>query len=363
MGDEMEIPQEFGGSWEAFRRDWCLDVAIAYSEAEASRGLSTLKRLWPGAVARIVGKTERGASLSASAIAKGLLFETCEAAKYFRGVLKRLKSGERSAYSELVLVAALCRLGYATQCAARVGGSVPDAHCIIDGVPVSFEVYAPDQSDASHVRGQLVKELRAAISREVSESRVEIGLLEVFGRDDIPAAVTMIRSAASGTWSNVGDWARIRRVDHGQRLPPSFDGDGTETVFVGEVATQGPSTGLIISWEESDPRAEAKLQDKHSQLSQGVANVLVINTCEIGGIGEWPEVIARLLASGYEKIGVVAFFYEGWRGPPEGVRRRWRIVVNPRAEIPIPETLLTGLESLDESSHWDLERKERLIAG
>jgi len=259
-------------------------------------------------------------------------------------------------------VAALRRLGYATQCAARVGDSVPDAHCIIDGAPVSFEVYAPDQSDASYVRRQLVKELCAAIRREMSESRIEIWLLNEFGRDDIPVAVTTIRSAASGIWSNVVDWARIRRVDDGQRLSPLFDGDGVKAVFAGEVATQGPSMRLIIRWEESDPRAEANLQHKHSQVSQSVANVLVINTCEIGGIGEWPEVIARLLVSGYEKIGAVAFFHQGWRGPPEAVRRRWHIVVNPRAEIPIPDTLLTGLESLDESDHWGLERKPRLIA-
>jgi hypothetical protein len=354
MGDEIVIPHEFGGSWEAFRRNWCLGVAIAYAEADASRGLSTLKRLWPGEVARIIGQTERGASLSASVIDKGLLLETCEGAKYFRGVLKRLKLGERSAYSELVLVAALRRLGYAAQCAARVGGSVPDAHCIIDGVPVSFEVYVPDRSNASCVRRQLVKELCAAIGREMSESRIEIWLLKEFGRDDIPAAVTVIRSAASGTWSNVGDWARIRRVSHGQRLSPLFDGDGVKAVFAGQVASQGPSTSLI-RWEESDPRAESRLQEKHSQLSQGIANFLVINTCEIGGIGEWPAIIARLLGSGYEKIGAVAFFHQGWRGPPEAVRRRWRIVVNPRAEIAIPETLLTGLEALDESSHWSLE--------
>ncbi len=209
---------------------------------------------------------------------------------------KGCANSRRSAYSELVLVAALRRLGYATQCAARVGDSVPDAHCIIDGAPVSFEVYAPDQSDASRVQRQLEKELRASTSREVSESCVEIELLKAFGKDDIPAAVKMIRCAASGTWTNISDWARIRRVDQGQKLPPSFNGDGAKIVFAGEVATQGPTAGLIIRWEESDPRTEVKLQYKHSQFSQGVANVLVINTCEIGGIGEWSEVIARWMS-------------------------------------------------------------------
>lgn len=107
MADEVEIREEFGGSWTAFLREWCLESPIGYSPAEVSRGLSTLKRLWPEEVARIVGAGVRGTAPSVSAIDYGLLLETCETAKYFRRVLERLKSGQRSAYSELVLVAAL----------------------------------------------------------------------------------------------------------------------------------------------------------------------------------------------------------------------------------------------------------------
>jgi hypothetical protein len=172
MDDEIAIPKEFGGSLAGFCRDWCLGSAIAYSAAEISRGLTTLKRLWPEEVARIVNQTGRGTSLSVSAIDDGILLENCENAKYFRGVLDRLKSsGQRSAYSELVLVSALRRLGYAPQFEAPVGDSVPDAHCVVDGVPISFEVYAPDQSYASQEQRQLVRVLQEAITHEVSSTK------------------------------------------------------------------------------------------------------------------------------------------------------------------------------------------------
>lgn len=89
---------------------------------------------------------------------------------------------------------------------------------------------------------------------------MEIGLLDAFGKDENRAAVEVVRSAPPGTWTNVGDWARIRRVDEGQSLPPLFDADGAQIVVGGEATTQGPSAGSVIRWEESDKRAEAALK-------------------------------------------------------------------------------------------------------
>jgi hypothetical protein len=148
MPQEVEIPAQFGGSWESFCQQWgCPAGALGYSPKEISRGLSTLARLWPEKVGQIVGKW-RGPSPAASAIETGLLLEACQAVRYFPRVLGRLKLRERAAYSEIVIVAALRRLGYDPEFEAPAGGS-PDARCIVDGVPISFEVYTPNQSYAS----------------------------------------------------------------------------------------------------------------------------------------------------------------------------------------------------------------------
>jgi hypothetical protein len=360
MAPKIEIPTEFGGSWEAFCEDWgCPDGALAYSPGEISRGLSTLKRLWPERVAQIVGKPGRGTSCAASAIERGLLLAACEDVRYFAGMLARLKSGQRAAYSELVVVAALRRLGYDPEFEAPAGGS-PDARCVVEGVPIFFEVYTPDQSYASGQKHELVRQIHTAVSLGVSKCRVEIGIFDSFGKDDIARAVEVIRSAVPATWTYVGDWARIRRIDQGQELLPSFDGHGSRIVFAGDTVTQGESTSAIVRWEESDTRAENALGAKRAQLSDGVANVVVIHVSAGGGGGGWAEVIAKFDGSDYDKIGAVAFFEQGSLGPPEGIRIHWRIVVNPEAQIPIPETLLSGLESHDESSYSNVPREPRL---
>jgi hypothetical protein len=361
MADEIEIPIEFGESWEGFCREWkCPPGSLGYSPKEVTRGLSTLKRLWPEKVAKMLGQG-RGYFAAASAIDTGLVLEACEPVRYFRGVLRRLKSGQRAADSELVLVAALRRLGYEPEFEAPAGGS-PDAKCVVDGVPVSFEVYTPNRSHSSQQQHELVRELQTAVGQGVSKCRVEIGIFDTFGKDDIAPAVEVIRSADPATWSYVGNWARIRRIDQGQDLPPVFDGHAGQLVFAGETVTQGESMGVIIRWEEADTRAENALEAKRAQLSDGVANVVVIHVAAGAGgdYEEWPEEIARLCGSTFDKIGAVVFFEEGSLGPPEAIRRRWRIVLNPKAQIPIPEALLSGLESLDESSYSNVPREPRL---
>ena len=40
---------------------------------------------------------------------------------------------------------------------------------------------------------------------------------------------------------------------------------------------------------------------------------MVINVCAVGGIGEWPDVIAELPGADYNKIGAIAFFDQAFR--------------------------------------------------
>jgi len=195
MTDAVEIPEEFGGSWEAFLRDWLLgSAAIPYSAAEVSRGLLTLKRLWPQRFTWVVSQSRRGHWISVTAIHDGLLLEACEPAKHFWHVLDRLKHGQRSAYSEMVLVAGLRQLGYAPTFEAPDPGS-PDAQCMVDGTTVNFEVHTPDPSYRTVEQQKLASELQAAVNCDVSKCPVEIEILDTFKSHQIPDAVNVIKSA------------------------------------------------------------------------------------------------------------------------------------------------------------------------
>src|SRR5580704_3448086 len=101
----------------------------------------------------------------------GLLLAASEHAKYFCPVLDRLKAGQRSAYSELVVASALRALGYDPQ--FESGDGEPDLLCKIDGAPVAFEVYAPEDSQASQAQQALVKTLEQAANQAIISSQVE----------------------------------------------------------------------------------------------------------------------------------------------------------------------------------------------
>jgi hypothetical protein len=97
------------------------------------------------------------------------MLDACEGADSFQEVFARVRARERSAYSELVLVAALIRLGYPARFAASIAGRVLDAVCLVDGCRVFFEVVAPERSDAS-AKEQLI----ATCSRRKYAVRIEM---------------------------------------------------------------------------------------------------------------------------------------------------------------------------------------------
>jgi hypothetical protein len=222
VAEQLEIPPEFGDSWEDFVRTWYLGSALGYESSEVARALRTLARLWPEKVASLTTNSPRGVGILAPAIELGSMLDTCEAADSFREVFARVRAGERSAYSELVLVAALIRLGYPARFAARIGGRLLDAACLVDGCRVFFEVVAPERSDASAKEQLIVDMLPEEVRRSVSKCRVECELFIPFSQTDTPAVVDDVRSASPSTWVLVDDKARLRRIDIGQTLSPVF---------------------------------------------------------------------------------------------------------------------------------------------
>jgi hypothetical protein len=289
---------------------------------------------------------------------EGLILANCEKTPYFAQVLRRLTHGQRAAYSELVVGSSLISRGYNPRFESQDGE--PDVTCTADEVEIAFEVYAPVTSQASRDRLAAVRELQKTLTEAIPGSRLEVDLLADFTPKDLPFAVEVARQARSFSWTPVNNWARIRRIDQGQPLPPTFDGQGLQVRVGGDTEVKGVGTSVLVRWEQLDIRAELSLQAKRAQVSSDVANIVVIHVSAVGGINEWPEVIAELPGTDYEKIGAIAFFEQGVLGPPERIRRRWRIVENPHADHRVPPGILLALESLDESKYWGVPMLSRL---
>jgi hypothetical protein len=238
---------------------------------------------------------------------------------------------------------------------------VLDATAEIDGISVYFEVVAPERSDASAEDQRLVNKLTVDVRARVSKCRVEIEVQSPFDAGSIGPIVAAIEAAAPSTWTLVNSLARVRRIDAGQTLLPMFDGAG-HVVVGGESFLQGESTNVIARWESSDARAKRVFKDEYHQFSRTVPNVLVVDLCAVSdGMKLWPGEMARLLQpTRNRKVGAVAFFDQRLLGPPGTIRRRWRLLVNSYAHLPVPEHLLTGIESLDESSAYGLPRPDRV---
>lgn len=364
MLDNIEIPHEFGGSWEAFQLEWCCGSPLGYSAADTSRGLCTIWRLWPKEVTRRARESLRGTAVAAQMVELGLLLATSETTDGFSKVFKRLSNGERSAYSELVLAASLQRLGHPVSLEPSLDGRVLDATSVIDELSVFFEVVAPDRSEVSAEDQRVANTMTTVVHGRVSKCRVEIELHTPLGEESIADIVTAIEEAKPGTWVRVDPVARIRRIDAGQPLVTTFDGGGAQIVTGGERAIQGESTTVISRWESSDVRAKRVFNDEYHQFSQTVANVLVVNVCAVpDGMKLWPVEMKRLLQPARNrKVGAVVFFEQGTLGPPEAIHRRWRVLVNSHAHIQIPERLLAGFESLDESEAYGLPRPARMLS-
>lgn len=364
MNEKLDFPSEFGGSWSIFSETWCRNAVLAQDPDQVTCALRTLCRLWPEKINSVIEKNTRGAGIIAPIVEHGILLNSCESNNSFHEVFQRLRGGERSAYAELVLVAMLNKFGYSVKFAPPVDGHVLDASCQVDNVEIYFEVVAPEKSDASETEQSMIDQLTQVIKNSVTECRVEIEVTSPISDEDIVSILEIVRSAPPSTWVFVDGKARLRRTDVDQTLFPIFDGEGAQITIGGNKVIQDRSTSVITRSETSDARAKRIFNEEYHQFSANVSNVLVVNVSAVSdGMKTWPSLMARLLQpSRNRKVGAVVFFEQGILGPPEAVRRRWCVLVNPHAHFSIPEALLTNIESLDESSIYGLGPIKRLIA-
>lgn len=354
MDNIPPLPSEFGSTWAEFVRDWCLNSELGYSQSDVIRALNALRRLLPQDVARLVTETSRGVGIVAAAVERGRLLADCENARGFASVLERLKTGERSAYSELVVGSSLSRLGYYPSFDAPIDGKNLDVMCEAEQQPVYFEVITPERFDFGIESQKLTKRLGDEIKKSVSGCRIEVELYSIPLEDEIQAVATASRDAAPGEWVAVGTLARIRKTISGQPLPPLFDGDGAQIYIGGDKTLQGASTSSIIRWEESDHRAKRLFNAEYHHFSERVANVLVINVSAVsGGMSEWALTIERLFQPCQNrKVGAVLLFDQGSLGPPEAIRHRWKVLVNPYCHIAVRSTIIEDIKALDESRYY-----------
>lgn len=342
-----KLPDQFGKSWDEFDETWCQRTALGHSEKDIGDSLSALVKLWPEKVQELVSSSVRGAGVIAPEIDIGLLLANCESVDGFKPVFERLKQGERSAYSEIVVVSSLRDLGYAVSFSAPLDGKNLDARCDVEPQSVYLEVVTPERSDASVESQRQVALLNERIGRSLQDCRIEIEITDTLDEDRIRGIVEVAMRATASEWIRIEGFASVRKSASGEVAPRAFDGSGADVIVAGTRVVQPGPVSVLVRWNDDDSRAKRTFNAEYHHFSESVPNILVVNACAVGGVEDWAKLMARLFQpSQNRKVGAIALFEQGVVGPPEAIRRRWSVLRNRHAHLPVPESLLKGLESL-----------------
>ena len=346
--NDGRFPIQFGGTWDAFVNEWCCGCRLAHPKPEVVRAIRALGEHWPEKISETVAGIARGPGPVAGLVEYGLLLSDCDSVEGFAPVLKRLKEGDRSAYSELVVGTTLVRLGYSPSFTAPIGNKNLDAVCSFSGQDVYFEVVCPEHSQAVGHEDRQVRELSTRLRDASSGYRLEVVILQPLTDETIAKIVDAATDAVDAEWMSVPGVARLRKISLDSDIPPTFDAEGSVVNF-----GRGTNSASVIRWEYSDERAARIFYHEYQHFSSEVPNVLVVNTCAVGGVEEWAVQIERLFQpSRNRKCGAALLFHQGIIGPPEAIRRRWAVVRNPYAHLQIPDALFERIETLDELSFF-----------
>ncbi len=350
-----DIPAGFGSSPEMFHSDWCLNVPAPFTDQEATRSLDALTRLHPQYIRSILEGPTKGLLVISPAIDFGLVIADCEHLSGFEPVMDRVRNGEHGAKSELTLAAMMVRLNYLPIFGAPLKGKVLDLLISIDDRDIYFEVVAPHHSDTTTEAQRLSSQLTQTLQSQNSSCRVEVGLLTDLTDKVCEQVIQLVAKVPDNSnWYESPEIAVVRKTPKGTQLKPMFDGASAAVIVGGETDIQGDSSSVTIRWPSSDHRLKRIFNDEHDHFSQDVCNILAINTSAIpSAIADWVPLISRLFQPKQNRrVSAVVLFASGTIVTDFAVRRVWRVISNPFANLQAPKEFLDKIRSLDESRFW-----------
>jgi hypothetical protein len=335
--DQWEIPSAFGGTWQAFVKNWCSGHAPGYEPAIAIKALRVLGGLWPEAIESSL----RGMYYAAHQIELGMHLSQVRPYPGFEDLLARLRLKDHGARAELVVAASLISEGLPIRLGAPCESKLIDIAIDTPANPVFIEVVSPEVSMKQADEDKLVSKLRSDLGTAAQGHSILIEFSEDPTSQLVDALISAVHLDASGVWQNVNQSARFRRWP-----------------------ATAASSAFNIAWPGSYDRAEKIVRRKCEQLSRDVPNVIAIDmSANASSIFEWRSSVRRLLQpSKNQRIGAVALYETMYSSFLDRACRAWWIIENPYALQPIPKEVIHVFESLDETANVrNLEA--RLIRG
>lgn len=336
MSEANPLPSAFGSSWSAFVDEWCLGTPPVTSPESCSRALHALEKHWPERVQALASAPMRGLGVILGAIELGQVLADTVGLVGAEPVLKRLRTGERSAASELTAAATFSRLGFIPALEVEVEGKVPDLALMFGSTAVYVEVITPDRSEIVKAVTEQINEMAGAIlAVDVSslcKAIVDSGYVEE--PQDIPSVGRFVK----------------RPFSLSPVVTPSIDSRTAGTVLgAARALVEGEKGGLAaVRVAVFDGRARRLLAGELHHFSKGSPNVLLIDCGGVpGGVGDWVPSITRCFQPAQNtRISAVILYQTGMIGAPLQLHRTWKVLPNPHATNPLPIVLLDALTTL-----------------
>jgi hypothetical protein len=298
----------------------------------------------------MLGVNARGLMVISPAVENGVVLSACENLEGFEGVLRRLKTNERAAYTELVFAARLVEAGFQPVLEPPLGDRFLDTRISTDAGEVYCEVISPETSDAIREVTKAASSLARRLKDQNAGSRVEV-LLSVDIDDETSDRVldaARLHANSSETWTFETTALISKRASGSDvNVGPTIPCPG-EVALLGTAECSfenGVRTAGIVRLPVTDTRAKRLLYGESHHFSRDEMNILVIDvTRVISSLGVWSQLIGKCFQPGQNRrFGAVVLFSAGVGGENMAALQEWAIVRNPYAEKPIPQSVLGKL--------------------
>ena len=337
----------FGTTWDEFIENWCAGNAPAGERQIIENALSDLLRVWPEREADLRAANVRGLILIAPAIETGLILSTCEKLDGFGNVLRRLKTGERSAHSELTFAARMVNAGFTPVLEPPLGDGVLDACILTEEGKVYCEVIAPEVSATIEELRNAASHLATILRDQNRGSRVEVLLSGDIDEQIAIQVAEAVRNHPNSNepWMMEGTALISKRIagddtNVGPTLPSP---EAAALIGVAQAALEaGIRTAGIVRVQVTDTRAKRLLYAESHHFSRDEMNVLVMDVTRIvSSLNAWERLIVRCFQPQQNRrFGAVVLFKSGVTGEKLQSLQEWRVTPNPYADRPIPQRLL-----------------------
>jgi hypothetical protein len=289
----------------------------------------------------------RGLLIVSPLIHLGSVLHACENLDGFDGVLRRLKTDERSAQSELRFAARLLEAGLTPILEPSLGSKVLDSVVEFKSQQVYCEVIAPETSDAMQQMQEVATELGSRIIEQNTGRRVEV-LLDGGDIEHLvqPLLDSIRERQPSGVIEVLAGIGRVSitethgSLDVGPIIPGESDGVVQCAIRVRHEGNL--RTAAIIRTPVSDERAKKLLYAESHHFSKDEMNVLVMDVTAVpGAIKGWSKLVERCLQpTQNRRIGAVLLFSSRMDGGSASLKYDWRAIKNQHAYKAIPDAFI-----------------------